>query len=92
MEFVLALAAIALTIIFVAYLRRSQPKISCPQCTGTQIRTVEQQLKQLKQDSRIEGFGVIDSLGTKMDVQLIMETQYRCQACEHSWSVTAPEK
>ena len=33
----------------------------------------------------------LGNFGMKLDVQLIMETQYRCRACEHSWSVTAPE-
>ena len=92
MELFILATAVVLIVVFVAYIRRSQTRISCPQCSSAQVRTVDQQLKQLKQDSNLQGFGVIDSLGTKLDVQLIMETQYRCQGCEHSWSVTAPEQ
>ena len=84
MEFFILLAAFVLAIAFVAYVRRGQHKISCPQCSNAQVRRVDQQLKELKQGESM-GYSV------KLDVQLIMETQYRCQACEHSWSVTAPE-
>lgn len=96
MELFILVAAFVLIITFVAYIRRGQVKISCPKCNSPKIRTVDQQLIKLTQDSRsghnLKGIGGIGGLGTKLDVQLIMETQYRCQDCEHSWSVTAPEK
>ncbi len=84
MEIVIVVTAVALIIIFVGYLQRSKPKISCPQCNNTQVRQLEQQLKKLQQDEII-------GLGMKLDVQLIMETKYRCQNCEHTWTITAPE-
>lgn len=84
MELFILVAAVVLTITFVAYIRRGQVKMHCPQCDSASVRTVERQLKELKQDQTI-GYAV------KLDVQLIMETQYRCKACEHSWSMTAPE-
>jgi transposase-like protein len=84
MELLIPVATIVLIVIFVGYVRRGQPKISCPQCADTEVRLVEQQLKELKQDSTM-GYAV------KLDVQLIMETSYRCQNCNHTWTVTAPE-
>lgn len=84
MEILLLIAAVALIVIFAGYLRRGREKIVCPQCGSSQLRTVEQQLKELKQDQTI-GYAV------KLDVQLIMETKYRCQACDHAWRVVAPE-
>lgn len=85
MEIIVPLSAIALIVIFVGYVRRGQQKPLCPACASLQVRLVDQQLKELKQDQTV-GYAV------KLDVQLIMETQYRCQACNHTWSVTAPEK
>lgn len=84
MEIVIPVAAVALIIIFVGYLQRSKPKMSCPQCSSAQVRQLEQQLKELKQDNTI-GYSI------KLDVQLIMETKYRCKNCEHTWTITAPE-
>lgn len=85
MDIFLPLTAVVLIAIFVSYLRRARQKISCPECESSQVRIVEQQLKELKQD-QTTGYAV------KLDVQLIMETQYRCQNCEHSWAVIAPER
>ncbi len=85
MELLLPAAAAALVIFFVGYLRRSQEKITCPQCHSSQLRQVEQQLKEIRQDGGKIGYA------TKLDVQLIMETSYRCQNCSHTWTVTAPE-
>jgi len=84
MEIFIPVAAVVLIAAFVGYLRRGQQKIICPQCDSSQVRLVDQQLKELKQDQTV-GYAV------KLDVQLIMETKYRCQACNHSWSVIAPE-
>lgn len=84
MEIVVAITAVVLIAIFVGYVQRGQQKAACPQCASSQVRTVDQQLKELKQD-QTTGYAV------KLDVQLIMETQYRCQACSHSWTVIAPE-
>ncbi len=84
MEILLPVTAVILIALFVGYLRREQRKISCPQCESLRVRIVEQQLKELKQDQTI-GYAV------KLDVQLIMETEYRCQACGHTWTVIAPE-
>jgi len=84
MEIVAPITAVMLIAIFVGYVRRGKQKISCPGCDSAQVRIVEQQLKELKQDRTI-GYAI------KLDVQLIMETQYRCQACGHSWAVIAPE-
>ena len=84
MEFVIIIAALVLVAAFLAYVRRGQQKISCPECANQQVRQVEQQLKELKQDSTM-GYAV------KLDVKLIMETTYRCQTCHHTWTVTAPE-
>jgi Zn finger protein HypA/HybF involved in hydrogenase expression len=85
MEIILAAATVALVIVFVNYLRREQRKISCPQCNGGEVRVVDKQLKALKQDQTV-GYGV------KLDVQLIMETHYHCQTCNHSWTETGPER
>jgi transposase-like protein len=85
MEFIIPIAAVILIVAFVAYLQRGQQKISCPQCDSAQIRNVEQQLTELKQDQTM-GYAV------KLDVQLIMKTTYRCQTCNHTWTVTAPER
>lgn len=84
MEILLPITAVILIAVFVGYLRRERQKISCPACNSSQIRAVEKQLKELKQD-RATGYAV------KLDVQLIMETKYRCQACDHTWTVIAPE-
>lgn len=84
MEFIIPIAAIALIAIFVGYVRRSQTKVSCPACDSPNVRQVDQHLKELKQDSKM-GYAV------KLDVQLILETKYRCQNCNHSWTVIAPE-
>ncbi len=84
MDIILPLAAVVLVATFVGYLLRGKQKISCPACASSQIRVVDQQLKELKQDAT-SGYAV------KLDVKLIMETHYRCQACGHSWSITAPE-
>jgi hypothetical protein len=83
-EIFLPITAVILIVVFVGYLRRERPKISCPACNSTQVRTVEKQIKELKQD-RATGHAV------KLDVQLIMETKYRCQACDHTWNLIAPE-
>ena len=85
MEIVVIMAAVLLLIIFVFYLRRGRQTISCPACSSKQIRTVEQQLEKLTQDRSV-GYAV------KLDVQLIMKTDYRCQQCAHSWTVIAPER
>lgn len=85
MEKFLPIATVALIIIFVAYVRRGHTKKICPECDSSRIRTVDQHLKELQQD-KTKGYGV------KLDVQLIIETQYRCKACNHSWTVIAPEK
>lgn len=86
MEILVPLAALVLVVIFVAYVRRGQqPKVSCPQCGSGQVRLVEQHLEKLKQDESA-GYAV------KLDVQLILETTYRCQTCQHSWTVVAPER
>ena len=85
MEIFLAAAAILLVVVFLNYLRREQQKTSCPQCSGKQIRIVEQQLKELKQDQTV-------GYGAKLDVQLIMRTQYHCQTCNHNWTETGPER
>ena len=96
MEFFILLAAFVLAIAFVAYVRRGQHKISCPQCSSVQVRTVDRQLKKLTQGRAIgqdvKDLGGLGNFGIKLDVQLIMETQYRCQACSHAWTVIAPEK
>lgn len=84
MEIVLPIAAVALIVVFVGYLRRSQPKISCPQCRSQEVRQLEQQLEKIRQDSTM-GYAV------KLDVKLIMKTTYRCQTCGHTWTITAPE-
>ena len=85
MEFVIIIAAVVLVAAFVAYVRRGQEQVSCPECSSPQVRQVDQQLKELKQDSGTMGYSV------KLDVKLIMETSFRCQSCNHTWSVTAPE-
>ncbi len=84
MEIFVPIAAVVLVAFFVGYLQRGKQKIRCPECENTQIRLVDQQLKELKQD-QTKGYAV------KLDVQLIMETTYRCQACNYSWTVIAPE-
>ena len=84
MEIFIPVAAVVLVAFFVGYLQRGKQKISCPTCDSSQVRVVDQQLKELKQDQTM-GYAV------KLDVRLIMETQYRCQACNHSWTVIAPE-
>lgn len=84
MEFIVIIAAVALILTFVAYLRRAQPKITCPACGSVQVRQVEQQLKRIEQDTSV-------GYATKLDVRLIMETSYRCQNCNHTWAITAPE-
>ncbi len=84
MEFLLPIGAVVLIVFFVSYLQRGKQKVSCPECNGFQVRIVEQQLKQLKQNQTM-------GYATKLDVQLIMETVYRCQTCQHTWQVTAPE-
>ena len=84
MEFILPLAAIVLIVAFVGYVRRGQQKTNCPECGSTQLRIVDKQLKELKQDTT-RGYSV------KLDVSLILETRYRCQVCNHTWLVTAPE-
>jgi hypothetical protein len=95
MEIIVPIAAVVLIIIFVAYVRRGQTKIGCPNCESLQVRTVDQQLKKLTQDRtsghNLKGIGGIGGFGMKLDVQLIVETHYRCRSCEHSWSVIAPE-
>ena len=95
MELFILVAAVVLTITFVAYIRRGQVKMRCPECDGASVRTVDQQLKKLTQGRAIgqdvKDLGGLGNFGMKLDVQLIMETQYRCRSCEHSWSVTAPE-
>jgi transposase-like protein len=85
MEILVPIAAVVLIVIFVGYVRHGQQKIHCPQCSSPQVRVVDQQLKKLKQDQTM-GYAV------KLDVQLIMETSYRCQNCNHTWAITAPEK
>lgn len=84
MEILVPVSAVVLIAIFVGYVRRTQQKTQCPQCNSSQVRTVDKQLKELKQDQTI-GYAV------KLDVKLIMETRYRCQACSHSWAVIASE-
>ena len=84
MEILLPITAVILVAVFVGYLRRERPQLSCSACDSLQIRLVEKQLKELKQD-RSTGHAV------KLDVQLIMETKYRCQACDHTWTIIAPE-
>lgn len=84
MEIILPLTAVILVAIFVGYLRRERLKFSCPECDSSQVRVVEKQLKELKQDHTI-GYGM------KLDVKLTMETKYHCQACGHTWTVIAPE-
>ena len=84
MEILLLFTAVILIAVFVGYLRRERLKFSCPECDSSQIRVVEKQLKELKQD-RATGHAV------KLDVQLITETKYRCQACSHIWTAIAPE-
>lgn len=84
MEILLPIAAVVLVLVFVGYVRRGQPKTNCPQCGGTQLRIVDKQLKELKQDTT-KGYSM------KLDVSLILETRYRCQACNHTWLITAPE-
>jgi DNA-directed RNA polymerase subunit M/transcription elongation factor TFIIS len=84
MEILLPITAVILVAVFVGYLRRERPKLSCPKCVSSRVRLVEKQLKELKQD-RATGHAV------KLDVQLIMETKYRCQACGHTWNIIAPE-
>ena len=84
MEILLPITAVILIAVFVGYLRRERPKISCPACNSLQVRVVEKQLKELKQD-RATGHAV------KLDVQLIMESKYRCQACGHTWTAISPE-
>lgn len=95
MEYFIAVTAVALIFIIVAYVRRGQQKSACPQCASLQIRTVDQQLRELQQDNRtgknLEGLGGIGGFGKKLDVQLIMETRYRCLDCNHIWTVIAPE-
>ncbi|MBK7897813.1 MAG: hypothetical protein WAS33_30310 [Candidatus Promineifilaceae bacterium] len=86
MEFVIIIAAVVLIAAFVAYVQRGQQKTNCPQCSSPQVRQLEQQLKEIRQDSGTIGYAV------KLDVKLIMETSYRCQTCNHSWTVTAPER
>lgn len=85
MEILLPVAAVAMLVIFIGYLRREQTTISCPECESVRVRQVDQQLKHLKQDAKM-GYGV------KLDVQLILETRYACQSCHHRWTVTAPEQ
>jgi DNA-directed RNA polymerase subunit M/transcription elongation factor TFIIS len=58
--------------------------MKCPNCETKNVRIVDQQLKELKQDETI-------GYATKLDVKLIMETHYRCRECDHKWTVTAPE-
>jgi transposase-like protein len=84
MGIIVPISAVALIVIFVAYVCRGQIKMSCPECNNSQVRTVDKQLKELKQDQTM-GYAV------KLDVKLIIETRYRCQACSHSWTVIAPE-
>ncbi|WP_420644557.1 hypothetical protein [Candidatus Leptofilum sp.] len=84
MEIVIVVTVVGLGILFAGYLRRSRPKIACEECDSTQVRQLEQSLKKLQQDEII-------GLGMKLDVQIIMETRYRCQDCNHSWTVIAPE-
>lgn len=84
MEILLPIGAIVLIVFFVGYLQRGKQKVSCPECNSVQVRIVEQQLKQLKQNQTM-------GYATKLDVQLIVETAYRCQACQYTWQVTAPE-
>ena len=84
MEFILPLAVVVLIAVFVGYVRRGQQKTNCPECGSTQLHIVDKQLKELKQDST-RGYSV------KLDVSLILETRYRCQMCNHTWLVTAPE-
>lgn len=85
MEILLPVAAVVLVLAFVGYLRRSQPQVSCPQCRSQQLRTLEQTLEKIEQDSTM-GYAV------KLDVKLILKTTYRCQKCNHTWTVTAPER
>ena len=85
MEIILPVAAAILIVIFVSYLRRSQPKETCPQCGSQQLRQLDKQLEKIQQNSTI-GYAM------KLDVTLILKTTYRCQHCGHTWSVTAPEK
>lgn len=85
MEFAIIIAAGVLIATFVAYVRRGQQKISCPQCSSSQVHQMNQQLKELKQDSGTIGYSI------KLDVKLIMETKYRCHNCNHTWAITAPE-
>lgn len=84
MEILLPVAAVVLIVVFVGYLRRSQPRTGCPECQSQQVRQVEQVLEKIQQDSTM-GYAV------KLDVKLIMKTTHRCQTCGHTWTVTAPE-
>lgn len=85
MEILLPVAAVVLIGVFVGYLRRSQPRLSCPKCQSQQVRQVEQVLEKIQQDSTM-GYAM------KLDVKLILKTTYRCQTCGYTWTVTAPEK
>ncbi len=84
MEILLPVAAVVLIVTFIGYLRRGQPRVSCPECQSQQVRQVEQVLEKIEQESTM-GYAV------KLDVKLILKTTYRCQKCGHTWTVTAPE-
>ncbi|MCB9008241.1 MAG: hypothetical protein H6656_12875 [Ardenticatenaceae bacterium] len=84
MEILVPIAVVVIIALFVGYLQRGRQKISCPACNSPQVRLVEKQLEKLTQNRKM-------GYATKLDVQLIMKTAYRCQSCEHSWTVVAPE-
>lgn len=85
MEIILPVAAAILIVVFVGYLRRSQPKVICPQCASQELRQLDKQLEKIQQNNTT-GYAM------KLDVTLILKTTYRCQNCGHTWTVTAPEK
>lgn len=86
MELIILAAAAFFIYTFINYIRRGNEPVTCPNCEEQQVRVVDQQLKKLSQNDHS------DLLGMRLDVKLIMKTQYRCKVCDHGWQVTAPEK